>query len=352
MSEIAKTAGVAKSTVSMALRNNPRISEEERARIQKIAYEMGYQTNPLVARLMYELRNSGKERYVATLAMINCSPEQHVRKRLYSVDATCQGIEDRSRQLGYAIDSFWLHDPAFSIHRLANILHTRNIQGLIFYPIIEDNDLSQRDPEGLLWNHFPSVAIGSRLRHPALTFAVNDHYATGYQLGQKLQQLGYKRSGFIFDRWLDEKLERRFDAGFRASHNHRSSNVPTLFMKRQFGGPPPEENRRALQKWLEHHKPDACACLNRYIYDWVIDMGIRIPEDMGLAFIDLGRETEGMAGMNQRHATEGMAAIDALVGQILRRENSLPSFQQGITLESVWQMGRTVRDLRTNTTTP
>ncbi len=346
MSEIAKAAGVAKSTVSMALRNHPRISKTERKRIQTIAQTMGYQTNPLVSRLMYELRNSRKEHYVATLALINCTTELHVRNRLYSVDTTCLGVEARASQLGYAIDTFWLYDPAFSINRLSNILHARNIQGLIFYPIVQENTISELDPEGLLWNHFPSVVIGVRPRQPSLTFAVNDHYATGFQLGNKLRQLGYKRIGFIIDRWLDEKLERRFATGFHASHTPGSSTVPTLYMKRQFGGPTPEENHRALQKWLDHYKPDACACLNRYVYDWIVEMGIRVPEDMGVAFIDLGPETEGMAGMNQRHNTEGMAAVDALISQILRRENSVPSFQQGITLESVWQMGRTVRDLR------
>ena len=73
MAEIAAAAGVAKSTVSLALRNDPRVAPEAREHIQQVAESMGYQTNALVARLMAELRRSKKQSHVATLAMINVS---------------------------------------------------------------------------------------------------------------------------------------------------------------------------------------------------------------------------------------------------------------------------------------
>ncbi|WP_415909533.1 LacI family DNA-binding transcriptional regulator [Oleiharenicola sp. Vm1] len=46
LEDVAKRAGVHRSTVSLALRNSPRIRPEVRARIQQIAHEMHYRVNP------------------------------------------------------------------------------------------------------------------------------------------------------------------------------------------------------------------------------------------------------------------------------------------------------------------
>ena len=43
--DIAKQAGVSVSTTSRALNDNPRISQETRERVKKIAAELGYQPN-------------------------------------------------------------------------------------------------------------------------------------------------------------------------------------------------------------------------------------------------------------------------------------------------------------------
>ena len=58
MSTIAERAGVSKNTVSLALRHDPQIPAETRARIEKIARELGYAKNPVVSQLMTELRKA------------------------------------------------------------------------------------------------------------------------------------------------------------------------------------------------------------------------------------------------------------------------------------------------------
>src|SRR5258708_13082311 len=49
MAEIAQELGVASSTVSRALRGDPRISAEMRQRVETLAKNAGYQPNPLVS---------------------------------------------------------------------------------------------------------------------------------------------------------------------------------------------------------------------------------------------------------------------------------------------------------------
>src|SRR5277367_6472336 len=73
MHEIAERAGVGKATVSLALRDDPRLRPETRRRIQKLAAKMGYRTNATVANLMAQLRASRTPKYQATLGLLNVS---------------------------------------------------------------------------------------------------------------------------------------------------------------------------------------------------------------------------------------------------------------------------------------
>ena len=72
MQQIANVAGVSKSAVSLALRNDPRIPESTRFRIQKIAEKMGYRRNPVVDSLMTQLRADRQPTFQANLGLINC----------------------------------------------------------------------------------------------------------------------------------------------------------------------------------------------------------------------------------------------------------------------------------------
>ena len=70
MVEIAQRLGVASSTISRALRNDPRISLELRKRVRVAADELGYQPNPLVSALMANRRRRGSGGAVDVIALV------------------------------------------------------------------------------------------------------------------------------------------------------------------------------------------------------------------------------------------------------------------------------------------
>ena len=70
MAEIAQRLGVASSTISRALRNDPRISVELRKRVRSVADELGYQPNPLVSALMANRRRRGSGGAVDVIALV------------------------------------------------------------------------------------------------------------------------------------------------------------------------------------------------------------------------------------------------------------------------------------------
>ncbi|MFA6287611.1 MAG: LacI family DNA-binding transcriptional regulator [Opitutaceae bacterium] len=348
LADIAEKAGTAISTVSLALRNDPRVALPKRQHIQLIAAEMGYQANPLVARLMFELRKSRKQKYVATLAVINVSTMPPATyNKISNMAAWHQGLHQRARQLGYNLDHFWLHDPDYHPNRVERILRAKNIQGVVFHGVMVASDL---EPCKAIASRFPSVVMGVHLREPPLNFIINDHYFSAFHACRQLRKLGYRRIGIVLDRWLDDVLEHRYVAGYFASHQQSEKFLPVLYLNEPLANVFPTDSPRLEGKdkfaeWIEQHRPDACICINSYIVDWIRDLGIGIPHEMGFALLDLPRELNGIvAGMEPRSIATGMKAIDVLVGQINRGEEGLPSFQTGTMIESQWMPGPTVRD--------
>ena len=70
MAEIAQELGVASSTVSRALRGDPRISVEMRQRVETLAKNTGYRPNPLVSALMASRRRRGGGGEVDVIALV------------------------------------------------------------------------------------------------------------------------------------------------------------------------------------------------------------------------------------------------------------------------------------------
>lgn len=347
MAMIARRAGVAKSTVSMALRNDPSISERQRIRIQKIATKMGYRTNALVARLMQELRASRKRRYVATLAFVHASINnpRHVRTPSLITDMRA-AAEARAAQLGYGVDYFWLHDPGITPERLAKIFRARNIHGVALYSLdksVEDL-LPRYEP---VWSQFPVLTIGSRNQLLPFHFVCNDQYSTALQGCARLLSLGYRRIGLYQLRWHDAALEHRFVAGYQTCMNQAGLEpVPVFYLDQ------PRYNiqktytdgETAFARWVSDHHLDAVLAINSWVFEWMDELKLKAPDDLGVALLDLPKEVRGkVAGMEQRADWVGTSVVDALIGQILRHEAGLPAFQRGTIIESTWVDGATVR---------
>ncbi|GAT32543.1 LacI family transcriptional regulator [Terrimicrobium sacchariphilum] len=342
MAEIAAAAGVAKSTVSLALRNDPRVAPEAREHIQRVAEGMGYQTNALVARLMAELRRSRKQNHVAMLALINVSKVKRIDLKVPVVSDRLKGARERAELLGYSVDHFWLHEPDVTPERLGRILVARGALGVIIYGSRDETDIERCRP---VWSILPSVVIGNHPKSTGLNFVANDHYATSLEACRRLSAAGYTRIGFVLDKWLDTLLEQRFTSGYLAGIDYSRSGPPPLYLEDPAEAPRPQGKKRFFD-WVKKHRPDACICLNDFILDWIGEIDVKVPEEMGMALLDLPDALRGrVAGMYQGPEREGMKAVDSLVGQIHRRESGLPPFQTGLLLESEWIPGPTVRDI-------
>lgn len=339
MAEVAKAVGVSKNTVSLALRGSPRISAETRKRIVETAESMGYRLNPTVAHLMAQLRQNRSPGYQATLAIINANQDKDAFVRHPTIPYYVHGCRKRAKQLGYQLDEFWLHDPDMPVTRWLSIFRARNIRGLLIVGLMHVNRLP--GALSMLWDEFPSVVTGVRTREPALSFACSDHHALALEAFEKAMALGYQRPALVLDSVIDQLTEGRFTAGFLTG---QSRLISAKNRTQQFYDvAAARRNPAVFAKWLEKNQPDVIFTLYHEVKRWLQDLGIRVPQDIGLIQYEW-RETHGeWAGMDQRNDLVGEAAMDMLISMVHHNERGIPEQPRATMIGSHWVDGSTVR---------
>ncbi len=337
MSAIAREAGVGKATVSLALRNDPRLRLETRERIQEVARTMGYQANAVVSSLMAQLRGSKNPKFQATVGLINASVSRDSLRTNATFKSWSKGIRERSAELGYVLDEFWLHEPGVRPERLAQILRTRNIRGVIIAGVLEHRQLPENFHK--LWNELACVVVGIRPEQPALHFACNDQFSTAMHTALELERLGYRRPGLVIDPIIEENIDYRFSAGFYARKQAFCSEerVPMLDFR--------ADGEQDFRGWLKSHRPDVIVCTHPEIREWIANAGISCPGDIGLVHLDVTPGMEGWSGMNQNNDAVGAFAVDIVVGQLHRNETGIPERPKCMMIESQWVQGTTVRSV-------
>ena len=334
MQQIADAAGVSKSAVLLALRNDPRISEPTRVRIQQIANEMGYRRNAVVDSLMTQLRAGRQPAFQANLGLINCSPlrdltQNHTFRRLR------EGVLRRAEQLGYGVEEFWLQQPDMRPERLQQIMETRGIHGLVLIAGLSPNIIG----EGYVkfWYNFACSVIGVTHLKDNLNCASNDQYLTARNAAQKVIELGYQRPMLVVPVEDDALLDDKFSAGFYSA-------TRSLPAKNHLGLVPfdlhaPTKATARIKKL----KPDVVITNKVELYDALVAEGVRIPQDLGVVHLDWHDGISHLAGMRQNNRVVGSAGVDLVVGQIQKNEHGSQEFPKVVQIESKWVDGPSVK---------
>ncbi len=338
ISDIAKSAGLGKATVSLALRDDPRIRVETRARVKKLAIEMGYKANPIVSQVMSQLRKDRSAIFKGTLALMNACAEKEVMESNLTFRALAHGFRERAEDLGFKVDEFWLDDPDWSTpERLKKVLFTRRIEGVAFVGMPERAHLPEQVQPLLARSVF--VGLGVRLIRPAVHCCSNDQYATSREATRKMIGFRKQRVGLVVSRKIDRLLEGRFSAGFfdalREDTGFSAEKMAEQVWNFQDG------DEVGFLQWYERVKPDAILTTHIEIADWMKKGPPEIRE-VALAHLDWDPAMQGWAGMNQNNILVGWAAVDLMTAHLTRRDLGLPVAVKTMVLESNWVDGKSL----------
>lgn len=336
MQKVADLAGVSKSSVSLALRDDPRLALATRRRIQEVAERLGYRKNPIVASLMAQLRVSQTPKFQANLGLINCSD----RRSLFEESTFSEyrdGIRERAERGGYGLEEFWVGEPGVKSARLMQILQARSIRGLLVALGAESKTLFVDQPE--FFREFCVVVVGVDRTDPPLPRAASNLFRTVRDAIEMAFRLGYKRPGLVVADRVDKLHDRRFSAGF-------ASAVADL-MERNVDPVPPLMRdglgRADLAKWIKNCRPDAIITEQTEVRDWLDRDKFSIPDKMGLIHLDWTEALDGWAGMRRNARLVGEAAADLVISQITNNEFGPPSHPRLVLIESDFVHGASVR---------
>lgn len=330
MHDVAREAGVHKSTVSLALRNHPRIPQETKERIRRAAERLGYRPNPMVTALMQLKRASRPLDTAPVLAFLTAHPGRYDwRKKESDLPNFFPGAVRRAKELGFSLEDFWLNEPGITGARMSQILRARGINGIVVAPL----------PPGahelkLEWNLFSVVSLGVNLVSPLFHRIAHNHHHTMKMAISRCIEAGCRRIGFyvpyagyhvVWEHWMGAYL---------AAQTSAPELMPAFAS--------PDTSEPAFWEWFGRTKPDAIIFGRSDLPLWLQKAKVGVPEDVSLVSLHAQSARDPMSGVYYDPAVTGAEAINQLIALINRNEVGPPEQAHDFLIHGRWAEGKTL----------
>lgn len=330
LAQVAAKAGVHVTTVSLALRNSPRLPAATRERIRLLAEELGYTPDPMLQALVAYRSGAVARRSPPTLAYVTNWNTRTGWREVTAHPDFYAGAEVRARELGYNLEHFWMREPGLTHGRLSRILHTRGINGVVIASHVREIDVALQFD----WSRFAAVKIDYFPHEPQLPVVTNDQLQIVRLAMQKAIAYGYRRIGFVMDEGWDITVDHLWLAGYTWEQQALApaDRLPPYLIP----------NPVPLADWIKRHRPDVLIGKSEFVTGTFKQLGLRIPKD--LAFIDIFLDDLGgkTAGVVQNHREVGRLAIELLAGQLQQNKYGIPAIPTTTYVEGTWRDGRSL----------
>lgn len=330
--QLAERLGVSRTTVSLALRNDPRTNKETRLRVQRLAESAGYRRSALVATLMTQVRARRIRTNGEVIAYITALNEEFYWKK-QSEGEVFLGAKDKAESLGFRLEPFWTGPMGANSRQTARILRNRGVRGMIipYSPL----DLL---PLQLDWEHMPVVATGYSFRQREPHRVAANQFQTSMLCYERLHAMGHRRIGLAMGQASDARVNYFWVSAYLGAQYRLNGGKLRPFNIQ--GMPRPEE----FMRWLERERPDALivALWDDPVQEWLAARGIRVPEDVSIAHLDVTPKNHGrVSGIDQNHRLVGAGAVSLLSSLIFANDGGLPEHPTITNTDVAWIDGPT-----------
>ncbi|ACB76483.1 LacI family DNA-binding transcriptional regulator [Opitutus terrae] len=345
ITDVAKRAGVHYTTVSMALRNHPRLPATTRERLRALAEEMGYRPDPVLQALMNYRGQRKPHRQIATLAYVTKCDTRWGWKQSCPDAEFFAGASHRASELGYEVEHFWLGEPGLTPHRLSVVLHSRGIVGVILASQHHESNV----PLQFDWAKFSAVKIDSFPHQPGLHHVANDQFAAIRLVMQRVTAAGYRRIGLAVPPRCDPGAALAWSAGLAVEQRMMAladQLPPFIFPDSPPDSTPHELDHRAardaFQGWLRRFAPEVLISNGAFARPQLDALGLSIPRD--LAFVDMHlQQPDGKtAGIRQNCRRVGELSVDLLTRDLQQHALGVPEFPTTTLVEGTWFDGESL----------
>lgn len=337
IADIAEALGVSMMTVSLALRDKPRVSQAMKERVLAKAREMGYQRDPEVSRLMAYIRKRRTSRLQANLGILHSEPIPFGKKTGLYLRTLYEGARKRAESMNYAMETIWISEKGMTPQRVEGIIEARGIQGVIIAPPRP----SPEHPEGFRlkidFSGICGVNIAYSVLEPRFSRVATNHYQSTWLALDRLHEKGYRRVGLVMEELASMRIRNLALAASSAwQYTHFGKiRVPPLLLHSPTVG--------EIEPWVKKTRVDAVFIQNPHIEENLREMGFCIPKDIGVAYLNADYQSGHVAGIVQNASATGSIAVDHLVSQIMARNVGVPKDNVTILVKGLWRDGNTLR---------
>ncbi len=328
MQDVAEAAGVHRTTVSLALRDSPKLPAATRAHVQAVAKRLDYRPDPLVSALMTARVSRRHPVHQGTLAFLSNDTKRPPDWARFpkSYGRLFRGAAERATERGYDLAPFWLREPGLTGAMFSRQLSDRGIHGLLIAPHSGSDNRIDLD-----WSRFAVVELGYNLVEPQVHRVVHDYFGAMKRVWHEVLARGHQRIGFLLPENAVTKTRHLLRAAFIDAQQllPPDARLPILS--------PPRLTQDVIDPWLERGQPDA-----------VIIGGIqypgsppsfRIPRRIPVFNLDCVRRGGGDVGIFQDWPAMGAIGVDLLIAQMGRGEYGLPAQPYSVLVAGHWQAG-------------
>lgn len=301
-------------TVSLALRNNPRIPQATRQRVQKLAAEQGYRPDPTVSKLMHHLRTKRHLRLQAVLCGLRSRSTGDESR--YG-DLVAQGAQKRAESLGYAFETIWIEDAESDNRRIQRLLRSRGVEGIILLPMARPVSI----PKLLTWDNFSVVTATLSVLNPHFHGVIPDQFGNMMKLCFHLAKQGLDRIGLVTLSSHDIRVDYRF-TGALAWHGAYGQISPVAPYITQVWPP----SRRDLVKWFAKTKPNVIiGDSESYLTTIRTMLEDKLPANFPMYCTGLRSVSSIYPGINEFPEEIGSTAIEILSGLLQHGVKGIPA---------------------------
>jgi LacI family transcriptional regulator, galactose operon repressor len=313
LEEIAKQAGVSRSTVSRAINNQEHVNANTRAKVLAVANRVNYQPN-IAARGLA----AGRSRVLGLVIPMGVSA-------LFTdpyFPLLIQGIASACNEHDYSV-MLWLADPEYERRTISQILSGGLIDGVIVASALMDDAVC----EALRQDRKPFILIGRDPTDAGISYVDVDNVSSAREMVAHLLRLGYRQVATIsgpegmivgLDRLHGYQLALK-DRGLRPD--------PDLIVASDFT----EAGGYAAMERLLPFKPDAVFAASDAMAIGALrairDAGLKVPDDVAVAGFDdmpfAARADPPLTTVRQPISRCGSAAVETLI-DLVAHPNSPP----------------------------
>ncbi len=338
MRDVATASGVTAATVSRAMRQDPRLSEETKKRVGAAAARLGYTLIPELSVLMGACRRQKVPVSPPKIALLSAldSPSAWASSRSPNINGMYRGARARAEELGFSAEDIWSGDFDGSAERIEAHLRARGIRRVLIGPSTPPAVTPSLNPR-----EFTVVTLGAAV-FPGVTAVFNDHYLACVTAVRECHRMGYRRPGLILRAYYNQRDQGRWEAGYLIGIDAMPgmAALPVLRISAF-------ENEEEFNQWYRQERPDVILSATvPPIEKHAKRLGLAVPKDLGLVSLGSSRMGGRDSGIFQDSPYVGQRAVDLLVELSTSSDQGAGDSALNFAIAGHWNQGRTVRPVR------